>query len=108
MLSLGKRPSCGSPFLQNRPAEHAGKGDKLICRMRNCVGYHLRHLKCYVWPSRPAKTAFRRLAALARGQGGYFTAKQAAEIGYGYPHLVYHVSAGALSMSGTACRVDAE
>ena len=43
---------------------------------------------------RPAKTAFRRLTALARGQGSYFTAKQAAEIGYSYPHLVYHVSAG--------------
>jgi predicted transcriptional regulator of viral defense system len=43
---------------------------------------------------RPTKTAFRRLTALARGQGGYFTAKQAAEVGYSYPHLVYHASAG--------------
>jgi predicted transcriptional regulator of viral defense system len=27
-------------------------------------------------------------------QGGYFTAKQAKEVGYDYPHLDYHVSAG--------------
>jgi predicted transcriptional regulator of viral defense system len=43
---------------------------------------------------RPTKPALRRLKALARDHGGYFTAKQAAEIGYSYPHLVYHVSAG--------------
>lgn len=43
---------------------------------------------------RPAKAAFRKLFALAQSQGGYFTAKQAAEIGYSYPHLDYHVGAG--------------
>ena len=42
---------------------------------------------------RPTKIALRRLATLARGQGGYFTAKQAAENGYSYSHLVYHVKA---------------
>jgi predicted transcriptional regulator of viral defense system len=34
------------------------------------------------------------LFAVAAGQGGYFTAKQAREAGYGYPHLDYHVSCG--------------
>lgn len=43
---------------------------------------------------RPAKTASRELAALAQSQAGYFTAKQAAELGYKYPHLDYHVGAG--------------
>lgn len=43
---------------------------------------------------RPTKTAFRELVALANGQAGYFTAKQAAAVGYGYPHLDYHVRAG--------------
>ncbi len=43
---------------------------------------------------RPTKTTLRKLLALAQGQGGYFTAKQAAEVGYNYPHLDYHVRAG--------------
>jgi predicted transcriptional regulator of viral defense system len=43
---------------------------------------------------RPAKAAYRDLVALAQSQGGYFTAKQAAELGYKYPHLDYHVGAG--------------
>lgn len=43
---------------------------------------------------RPAKTAHRELTALAHSQAGYFTAKQAAELGYRYPHLDYHVGAG--------------
>ena len=33
-------------------------------------------------------------AAAAHEQGGYFTAKQAKQAGYAYPHLDYHVSAG--------------
>jgi predicted transcriptional regulator of viral defense system len=37
-----------------------------------------------------ARTLFSR----ASSQGGYFTAKQAREVGYGYPHLEYHVSTG--------------
>lgn len=36
----------------------------------------------------------RQLTLLAQNQGGYFTAKQAAEVGYSYPQLVYHVTAG--------------
>lgn len=36
----------------------------------------------------------RRLFSKALEQGGYFTAKQAREVGYDYPHLDYHVSAG--------------
>jgi predicted transcriptional regulator of viral defense system len=43
---------------------------------------------------RPTKATLRKLLSLAQGQGGYFTAKQAAEIGYDYPHLDYHVGAG--------------
>jgi predicted transcriptional regulator of viral defense system len=34
------------------------------------------------------------LAAVASGQGGYFTTKQAIESGYGYKHLDYHETAG--------------
>ena len=30
---------------------------------------------------------------MAAGQGGYFTAKQGALAGYGYPHLIYHLHA---------------
>ncbi|CAN5366039.1 hypothetical protein BH10PLA2_BH10PLA2_35080 [soil metagenome] len=36
----------------------------------------------------------RRLFSIALEQGGYFTAKQARQAGYDYPHLDYHVSAG--------------
>jgi predicted transcriptional regulator of viral defense system len=43
---------------------------------------------------RSGREASRRLFSLAVEQGGYFTAKQAQEAGYGYPHLDYHVSSG--------------
>lgn len=43
---------------------------------------------------RSTQTARRRLSDLAQTQGGYFTAKQAASIGYGKRHLDYHVKAG--------------
>ena len=36
----------------------------------------------------------RRLFALAAGQGGYFTARQAKETGYSYQAQAYHVAAG--------------
>ena len=49
---------------------------------------------------RSTKAARRELSALAQGQGGYFTAKQAAEIGYDYPHLDYHVQAGNFERAG--------
>ncbi len=43
---------------------------------------------------RSTREAARMLLAKAQKQGGYFTAKQAQESGYGYPHLGYHVSTG--------------
>lgn len=43
---------------------------------------------------RSQKTALRSLTARAAAQGGYFTAKQAEEVGYDFPHLVYHLKAG--------------
>lgn len=45
--------------------------------------------------SRSTREASRNLFGIALGQGGYFTAKQAQEAGYGYPHLEYHVSTDA-------------
>lgn len=44
--------------------------------------------------ARSNKEAARMLAAVANGQGGYFTTKQAIEAGYGYKHLDYHETAG--------------
>jgi predicted transcriptional regulator of viral defense system len=44
--------------------------------------------------TRSTRESARQLAALAHEQGGYFTAKQAREVGYDYPHLEYHLSAG--------------
>lgn len=44
--------------------------------------------------ARSTREAERTLAALAHTQGGYFTAKQARQAGYGYRHLDYHESAG--------------
>jgi predicted transcriptional regulator of viral defense system len=49
---------------------------------------------------RATKTAFRQLIVLAQTQGGYFTAKQAAALGYRYPHLDYHVRAGNFERAG--------
>ncbi len=44
--------------------------------------------------SRSTREAARTLLARVHEQGGYFTAKQARESGYDYPHLEYHVSTG--------------
>jgi predicted transcriptional regulator of viral defense system len=44
--------------------------------------------------NRSSRAASRKLFAFAVEQGGYFTAKQAREAGYDYPHLDYHVSRG--------------
>src|SRR3954452_5495200 len=44
--------------------------------------------------ARSTREAHRALFALASSQGGYFTAKQAKEAGYGYKHLDYHETAG--------------
>ena len=44
--------------------------------------------------ARSARDAAQALATLAHEQGGYFTAKQAQEAGYGYRHLNYHETAG--------------
>jgi predicted transcriptional regulator of viral defense system len=43
---------------------------------------------------RTAREASRRLFSTALEQGGYFTAKQAKDAGYNYPHLDYHVRRG--------------
>ena len=43
---------------------------------------------------RSARDASRQLFSFALEQGGYFTAKQAQQAGYDYPHLDYHVSRG--------------
>ena len=50
--------------------------------------------------NRSTRDTARQLFAIALGQGGYFTAKQAQEAGYGYPHLDYHVSTGAFERVG--------
>lgn len=44
--------------------------------------------------ARSARQSAQALATLAHEQGGYFTAKQAKEVGYGYRHLDYHETAG--------------
>lgn len=49
---------------------------------------------------RNQKKALRTLTSLAATQGGYFTAKQAEEAGYAYPHLVYHLKAGNFERAG--------
>jgi predicted transcriptional regulator of viral defense system len=43
---------------------------------------------------RSTRNTTRVLLVLALQQGGYFTAKQARQTGYDYPHLDYHVSTG--------------
>jgi hypothetical protein len=43
---------------------------------------------------RDSRKSLHALHAIAVGQGGYFTAKQAAGAGYDYPHLTYHLKAG--------------
>lgn len=43
---------------------------------------------------RDPKSALRALYQTANGQGGYFTAKQAASAGYGKRHVDYHLKAG--------------
>jgi predicted transcriptional regulator of viral defense system len=43
---------------------------------------------------RSTRESARLLFAQAIGQGGYFTAKQAHDAGYGYQHLEYHTSVG--------------
>jgi predicted transcriptional regulator of viral defense system len=47
-----------------------------------------------------AREPSRVLFAVAATQGGYFTAKQAREAGYDYPHLDYHVAAGNFTRVG--------
>lgn len=44
--------------------------------------------------TRSTTQAARALFTLAFNQGGYFTAKQAIQAGYGYPHLEYHEGVG--------------
>jgi predicted transcriptional regulator of viral defense system len=49
---------------------------------------------------RNQKEAIGALREVASAQGGYFTARQAASAGYGYPHLVYHLKAGNFERTG--------
>jgi len=49
---------------------------------------------------RNQKNALRSLTSLALTQGGYFTAKQAEQAGYSYPHLIYHLKAGNFERAG--------
>lgn len=49
---------------------------------------------------RDQKAALRAITAIAASQGGYFTARQASEVGYAYPHLSYHLSAGNFERAG--------
>lgn len=50
--------------------------------------------------TRSTTQAARTLFSTAMEQGGYFTAKQAIQAGYGYPHLEYHESAGNFERAG--------
>ena len=43
---------------------------------------------------RDTHESLKALYAVAADQGGYFTARQAASVGYDYPHLAYHLQAG--------------
>ena len=49
---------------------------------------------------RDTQDSLRAIYAIAMTQGGYFTAKQAAEAGYNYPHLIYHLRAGNFDRAG--------
>lgn len=49
---------------------------------------------------RDRKSALRAITAIAASQGGYFTAQQAGEVGYDYPHLSYHIAAGNFEREG--------
>ena len=44
--------------------------------------------------TRSNREVARALFGRAIEQGGYFTTKQAIEVGYGYSHLDYHLAAG--------------
>ena len=49
---------------------------------------------------RDQKSALRAITAIAASQGGYFTAQQASQVGYDYPHLSYHIAAGNFEREG--------
>ena len=49
---------------------------------------------------RDTQESLRAIYAIAVTQGGCFTAKQAAEAGYDYSHLVYHLQAGNFDRAG--------
>jgi predicted transcriptional regulator of viral defense system len=50
--------------------------------------------------ARSSREASSRLFARALDQGGYFTAKQALDAGYNYPHLEYHTRQGNFTRVG--------
>lgn len=49
---------------------------------------------------RTSRDVLHKLHELANERGGYFTAKQAAKLGYAYPHLTYHARAGNIERVG--------
>ena len=49
---------------------------------------------------RNTQGSLRSIYAIGAAQGGYFTAKQAAEAGYNYPHLIYHLRTGNFDRAG--------
>jgi len=51
-------------------------------------------------PRKSSKTLRRDLHAVAASQGGYFTASQAAEVGYDRRRFAYHVQAGNFERAG--------
>lgn len=51
-------------------------------------------------PYRPTRSAIQRLRSHASERAGYFTAKEAARLGYGYSHLAYHLGAGNIERAG--------
>lgn len=53
------------------------------------------YLKVFV-KYRSTKEAAHKLRQTAQAQGGYFSSRQAAEAGYGYSHLDYHVGTGVM------------
>ena len=50
---------------------------------------------------RDTRDSLRSLYAIAARQGGYFTTKQASEVGYRYAHLAYHLRVGNFDRIGS-------
>ena len=71
----------------------------MILRILSCIfrfgfAYSSKYFGLLCMGYRDVQQARRALHAVATTQGGYFTAKQASEAGYGNRHLDYHAKAG--------------